>query len=334
MKYQITFWLLVIAAIILVIGIATMAGSIQALLKSKSFQKEKNNDSAGNSLKTIVVLVIGLLFSGATYASDPVAAPETSFTGAQVTDIVGMVIIDVLLLFIFLYFQRVFNNLAEDLLPPKAVKQKNPWFKLNKTLTDAVEIEDEETIMMDHEYDGIRELDNNLPPWWKWGFYATIVFAVIYLFNYHVLQYGDLQIEEYEKSMQLAEEQKEAYLATLKLSVDESNVTQLVEQADLNAGKQIFTNSCAICHGDKGQGNTGPNLTDEHWIYGNDIVNVFTTIKYGTPNGMTAWGDDDMLLGHEMQQVSSYVMSMHGTFEAGGLPPQGEKREKVTPVTE
>jgi cytochrome c oxidase cbb3-type subunit 3 len=309
-----------------------MAGSIQTLLKSKSFQDKKDRGGAGNSLKTLAVLVIGLLFSGSAFAAgseqeNPIFEPEMS-------DIIGMVIIDVLLLFIFVYFQRVFNNLAQGLLPAKAMKERNPWFKLNKVLTDAVELEDEQTVMMDHEYDGIRELDNNLPPWWKWGFYATIVFAVIYLFNYHVFQYGDLQIEEYEKSMQIAEEQKQAYLATLKLSVDESNVTQLTEAADLDAGRQIFTNNCAICHGDAGQGNTGPNLTDEHWIYGNDIVNVFTTIKYGTPNGMTAWGDDDMLLGHEMQQVSSYVMSLHGTFAAGGTPPQGEKRDKVTPVTE
>ncbi len=334
MKYQITFWMLVVAAIILLAGIAIMAGSIQTLLKTKSFREKKKKENSGSdALKTLLLLVVGLLFSGSTFAAgapeqeNPIFEPEMS-------DIIGVAIVDVLLLFIFFYFQRVFNNLAQGLLPAKALKERNPWFKLNKALTDAVDIEDEETVMMDHEYDGIRELDNNLPPWWKWGFYATIVFAIVYLLNYHVFQYGDLQYEAYEKEMAIAEEQKQAYLATLKLSVDETNVTQLVESADLDAGKKIFTSKCAICHGDKGQGNTGPNLTDEHWIYGNDIVNVFSTIKYGTSNGMTAWGDDDMLLGHEMQQVASFVMSLHGTFADGGLPPQGEKREKVTPVTE
>lgn len=333
MKYQITFWMLVVAAIILVAGIAIMAGSIQTILKSKSFQEKKKNSSGGDALKTITLLAIGLLFSGSAFAAgapqeeNPIFEPEMS-------DIIGMVIVDLLLLFIFIYFQRVFNNLANELLPARAMKEKNPWFKLNKVLTDAVELEDEETVMMDHEYDGIRELDNNLPPWWKWGFYASIVFALIYLLNYHVFQYGDLQYEAYDKEMAIAEEQKQAYLATMKLSVDETNVTQLTDAAELNAGKQIFKNNCAICHGDNAQGSTGPNLTDEHWIYGNDIVNVFKTVKYGTSNGMQAWGEDDLLLPPEIQQVSSYVMSLHGTFAAGGLPAQGDKYDKVTPVTE
>lgn len=331
MKYQITFWMLVGAAIILLAGIMIMAGSIQTLLKSKSFQNKKKEGGKGDVLKTLAVLIFGVLFSGSAMAGDE--TPSPIFEPAM-SDIIGVAIIDLLLLFVFLYFQRIFNNIARELLPAKALKQRNPWFKINKVLTDAVEIEDEATVMMDHEYDGIRELDNNLPPWWKWGFYATIVFAVVYLLNYHVFQYGDLQYEEYDKSMAIAEEQKKAYLATLKLSVDETNVTLLTDATDLEAGKQIFKNNCAICHGENAQGNTGPNLTDEHWIYGNDIVNVFTTIKYGTSNGMTAWGEDDLLLGHEMQQVGSYVASLHGTFAAGGLAPQGEKREKVTPVTE
>lgn len=334
MKYQITFWMLVVAAVILVAGIAIMAGSIQTLLKSKSFQnKKKEKGSGADALKTIAILLVGLLFSGSAFAAGA-SGEENPIFELDMSDIIGMVIVDLLLLFIFIYFQRVFNNLAQELLPAKAIKERSPWFKLNRVLTDAVEIEDEETIMMDHEYDGIRELDNNLPPWWKWGFYTTIVFAVVYLANYHVFKYGDLQHEELAKDMALAEEQKQAYLATLKLSVDETNVTQLTEGSDLAAGKQIFANNCAICHGDMAQGNTGPNLTDEHWIYGNDIVNVFKTIKYGTSNGMTAWGEDDMLLGHEMQQVASYVMSLHGTFAAGGISPQGEKMDKVTPVTE
>lgn len=332
MKYQITFWMLVGAAIILVAGIAIMAGSIRTLLKRKTFQNKKQNSTSSEALKTLLLLVVGLLFSGTAMAAgeetpNPIFEPEMS-------DIIGVAIIDLLLLFVFIYFQSIFNNLAKELLPAKALKQRSPWFKLNKVLTDAVEIEDEATVMMDHEYDGIRELDNNLPPWWKWGFYTTIVFAVIYIFNYHVFQYGDLQYEEYDKSMKVAEEQKKAYLATLKLSVDETNVTQLTEKSDLEAGKTIFKNSCAVCHGENAQGNTGPNLTDEHWIYGNEIVNVFTTVKYGTANGMTAWGEDDLLLAPEIQQVASYVMSLHGTFADGGLPPQGEKREKVTPVTE
>lgn len=333
MKYQITFWMLVVAAVILLAGIAIMAGSIQTILKSKSFQDKRKKGSSGESLKTLAVLVIGLLMSGSTFAGGP-AEQENPIFQPEMSDIIGMVLIDVILLFIFIYFQRVFNNLAQGLLPAKAMKERNPWFKLNKALTDAVDVEDEEIIMMDHEYDGIRELDNNLPPWWKWGFVASIIFAVIYLLNFHVLQYGDLQYEAYEKDMAIAEEQKQAYLATLALSVDETNVTQLTDQADIDKGKMIFKNNCVVCHGENAQGNTGPNLTDEYWIYGNDIVNIFTTVKYGTANGMTAWGEDDMLLPPEIQQVASYVMSLHGSNAAGGLPPQGEKRDKVTPVTE
>ena len=157
-------------------------------------------------------------------------------------------------------------------------------------LTDAVPIEREAEIMMDHDYDGIRELDNNLPPWWKYGFYVTIVFGVIYLIHYHVTRTGDLQLAEYDKEMAAAAIAKEAYMAEQANMVDESNLVALTESARLEAGKKVYIDNCKICHGEYGEGMVGPNLTDKYWKHGGGIANVYNTIKVGVPDkGMISW---------------------------------------------
>lgn len=190
-----------------------------------------------------------------------------------------------------------------------------------KILTDVVPIEDEASIMMDHEYDGIRELDNNLPPWWKWGFYITIIISPIYLFYYHGFNRDGLQEAEYEISMAKAEAEVQAYLEAAALNVDENSVVVLTEPTDLSAGKKIFDKNCVVCHGANGEGVVGPNLTDDYWVYEGDIKGVFTTIKYGAEKGMKSWKDE--LNPVQIQQVASYIKSF--TLKEGKAP-DGEKK--------
>jgi cytochrome c oxidase cbb3-type subunit 3 len=178
---------------------------------------------------------------------------------------------------------------------------------------------------MHHEYDGIRELDNNLPPWWVWGFYATIVFGIIYIFNYHILGTADLQIKAYDKEMVQAKKDIDAYLSKMAMNVDETNATLLTEASDLSAGKAIFSTNCIACHKENGGGDIGPNLTDNHWIYGPDVKNLFKTIKLGTANGMPEHASK--LNPIQIQQVSSYVLSMPDV-KSGGKEPQGDEYDQ------
>lgn len=184
-------------------------------------------------------------------------------------------------------------------------------------------IEEEGEIVLDHNYDGIRELDNKLPPWWVYGFYATILFAVVYMVRYHVFDDSD-QTQEYEMAVAQARIEIEEYKKTAKDLVDINTVELLTEASDLTGGKTIFEGNCAACHKVSGAGGIGPNLTDDHWILGGGIKNVFKTISEGgrAGKGMVAWKTE--LKPSEMAQVASYVLSLHGTNPADPKAPEGE----------
>lgn len=193
---------------------------------------------------------------------------------------------------------------------------------LMSSLNDAVPLESEEEIMTDHVYDGIRELDNNLPPWWKYLFYASIVFAGVYLYIYHFSDMGYSQAEEYNQEMLAAEKQKELNLKLATFSIDESNVP-MADEAGIVEGAEMFASYCAACHGGAGEGGVGPNLTDEYWLHGGSLTDVYKTIKEGVPSkGMISW--KSQLSPGNMQQIASYIMTLKGTNPANAKEPQGE----------
>jgi len=179
-------------------------------------------------------------------------------------------------------------------------------------------------ILAGHEYDGIQELDNKLPKWWLWLFYITIVFAAIYVLRYHVTGWGVSQEEEYSIEMEDARRLINQDKSTA--SIDASNVTLLTDEASLLAGKEIYDKSCAICHLAGGQGLVGPNMTDEYWIHGCSINDIFNIIVVGVPEkGMISW--KDQLTPLQIQQVSSFILSLQGTNPPNPKEPQGEKCE-------
>lgn len=204
-------------------------------------------------------------------------------------------------------------------------QQREPWWKrFNKQAWQLVPMEKEKDILFEHEYDGIRELDNSLPPWWVAMFYITIVFAVAYLGYYHVAGYGVDQATEYAQEMERAEEAVQAHLAKQADRVDETNVVALQEPQDLELGQTIFNTYCSACHGMLGEGGVGPNLTDNYWVHGGDITAVFKTIKYGVPEkGMIAW--NTQLRPVEMQKVASYIMTLVGTTPPNPKEPEGDE---------
>jgi cytochrome c oxidase cbb3-type subunit 3 len=184
-------------------------------------------------------------------------------------------------------------------------------------------MEEEHEIILDHNYDGIKELDNNLPPWWLYGFYASIIFGAIYLVRFHVFN-GENQFDELESDLAQARIDIEEYKKTAKDLVDFNTVEVLTDAGDLKAGQKIFEINCVACHKADGGGGIGPNLTDKHWILGGGIKNVFKTISEGGRDGkgMIAWKQS--LKPSEMAQVASYVLSFEGTTPAEPKAAEGD----------
>jgi cytochrome c oxidase cbb3-type subunit III len=218
-------------------------------------------------------------------------------------------------------------NIGEKLQEKEEVESPSIWSKL----TNAVPLGKEETVMLNHNYDGIRELDNHLPPWWLGLFYGTVIFGIVYLLNYHVWHWSPSQSEEYEIAMAEGKKEVEAYQAKLGDSIDEKSVKLLADVSTLENGKSIYDLNCVACHGASGEGGVGPNLTDEYWLHGGSINEIFGVIKNGVPEkGMISW--KATLKPAQIQEVSNYIYSLIGTNPANPKAPQGNKVEASTTV--
>ncbi len=221
-------------------------------------------------------------------------------------------------------FQTLSEEAKERYLEGKSSQYEWAWGKkVWSKLTGNKPIEKEGEIILDHNYDGIRELDNELPPWWVWMFYATIIFGVVYLVRFHIVGDYDQDLE-YEQEVAAATLAIEEYKKTAKDLVDVNTVELLTEASDLSAGKAIFESTCVVCHMADGGGGIGPNLTDENWILGGGIKNVFNTVAEGGRDGkgMVAW--KQVLKPVEMAQVSSYLLTFQGTTAANPKAPEGD----------
>lgn len=195
-----------------------------------------------------------------------------------------------------------------------------------KKLTRSNTIEQEADIMLDHNYDGIRELDNVLPPWWVYLFYGTIIFAGIYLVRFEVIgEYN--QDQEFQTEMKEAKASVDAYMKTAPDMMNKDKVTLLTDASSIASGKAIFQTNCVACHRADGGGQIGPNLTDEFWINGGGIKNVFNTIMEGGRDGkgMVAWKAS--IKPSDIQKLSSYVLSLQGSNPKDPKPTETEAKE-------
>jgi cytochrome c oxidase cbb3-type subunit 3 len=210
----------------------------------------------------------------------------------------------------------------------KAMQNRTFWQKLWSLKPIAFEKDQ----MLEHQYDGIAELDNPTPPWFMYLFYITIVVAVVYMFGYHIVGNGQIMNNEYSEEVAIAEKAREEYMKKFANSVNEDNVKALTEVKALEDGKKIYTQNCVACHGANGEGVVGPNLTDEYWLHGGTIKNLFHTITEGVPEkGMISWKKS--LNPIQIQQVSSYILSIQGSKPANAKEPQGEKMVAETAST-
>jgi cytochrome c oxidase cbb3-type subunit 3 len=326
---NVLFLTLVGLIIVLAIVIVAFSGVFKNIADSDYLQNKfnsKKDDSNNSSIKNIVSLV--LLFSSVSMRAQDAVLAKVIDDGRiggidQFTFYFLLFLVFVELFVLGLMFYQ-FNFLVKTHLTiVKAGKPIKVESKILKSLTDVVPIEEEESILLDHDYDGIKELDNNLPPWWKYGFYLTIVTGVIYLLHFHVFKTGDLQGKEYDNAMVQAKIEVDEFMKTSANNVDENTVKVLTEASDITAGKDLFIANCVACHGKGGEGTVGPNLTDEYWIHGGSIKDLFKTLKYGwVEKGMKSWKDD--LSPIQMAQVSSYIRTLKGTNPPNPKAPQGD----------
>jgi cytochrome c oxidase cbb3-type subunit III len=214
------------------------------------------------------------------------------------------------------------EQIAAELKPLKAAKK--PKVEVWNKLLSMRPLSEEKDLLLEHEYDGIQELDNPTPSWFMYLFYCTIGFAVVYLLIYHVFGLGQLQYDEYKTEVAQADIAKNEFLSKQANRVDENTVSLVSDPAVLAAGKTVFMTSCLACHGAQGQGLVGPNLTDDYWLHGGKISDVFKTIKYGVPaKGMPTW--EKQLSAKQISDVANYVKSLHGTNPPNAKEPQGTK---------
>ena len=178
-------------------------------------------------------------------------------------------------------------------------------------------------IIEGHEYDGIRELDNPLPRWWLAIFFLTIVFAVFYYYYFEIKDTPSSRAVLQERLAEL--EAKQAELREEAPEAEEINVAALLEDEQaMNVGQEVYIQTCASCHGQKGEGLIGPNLTDPYWIHSKgSFEGILTAIREGFPDkGMPPW--NDVIPVEKHYPLAAYVMSLQGTNPENAKGPEGE----------
>ncbi|MEI8279212.1 MAG: cbb3-type cytochrome c oxidase N-terminal domain-containing protein [Bacteroidota bacterium] len=318
--------------LVLLFVIWMLASTLRQLATAVRDKMRIEKDKASGVIKAMLLffaLSIPSLNAKAAAVADTTSkaiAPVSKYIDGIAKDdfytIMMVIALELIVVFaLVIYIRMLLRGLNSKVEVPGVVEPKKSWFW--DEFNAAASIEKEKDILLDHNYDGIQELDNSLPPWWKYGFYLTIIVGVIYLYRFHVSHDGMSQKEEYAAEMQKGEDDKAAYLAKSANNVDENTVTLLTDPTAIGEGKDLFQKNCIACHLADGGGVVGPNLTDEYWLHGGGIKDIFKTIKYGWQDkGMKSWKDD--FSPKQIQELASFVKSLRGTHPATPKAPQGE----------
>lgn len=322
---------LMITAVVLV-GVIWLLSQVMITL-SKSVLKKRKEEG---SIKALTILIGSSLLASVANAQDSYIVTglknDGNYGGMSFMGFYALIAVIAIELVVIVYFSIMIRRLFRDLSgeADKALARADEpskwlkwWNELDKKwMTKAVPVEKEADILLDHDYDGIKELDNALPPWWKYGFYITVVVGIIYLFHFHVWGTGKNPDQEYAEQMAEGQRLEEQYKARTKDIVDENNLT-LADADGIAAGKALYTQSCVACHAPDGGGGIGPNLTDNYWIHGGKLSEIYKTIKIGYPEkGMQSW--QSMYSPVQMRNLASFVQSLKGAKTANPKEPQGD----------
>ena len=296
--------------------------------------------------KILIVILMSSVLSSTARAQDNYIVSGMNhagnYGGMNMLDFYALATVIALELLIILYLSimilRSFRELSGEAdaalaRAGEASSLSKWWTALDKKwMTRAVPVEKEADILLDHDYDGIKELDNALPPWWKYGFYITIVAAFVYIYHFHYSDNGQNPTQEYAAEMAEGMRQEELYKAKTKNLVDENNIV-VADAAGIAEGKALFIQSCVACHAADGGGGIGPNLTDAYWIHGGSMNNIYKTIKTGYPEkGMQSW--ESMYSPVQMKNLSSFVQSLKGKKPAVAKDPQGDLYQENTALAD
>lgn len=287
--------------------------------------------------RIILLFILLLLIQPAVAADDSLLPADTMNNigyGAVIAMLVLFIAVMLVLLRTFKVLTRVVlktqgyteEQITAEMKPAK--KEKKQKTEVWQKLLSLRPLEEEKELLIAHDYDGIQELDNPIPAWFMYLFYGSIIFGVGYLLNYHVFKTGQLQYAEYRTEMVQADIEKKAFLSKAANRVDENTVKLVTDPAVIASGMAVFKSTCVACHGDHGQGNIGPNLTDEYWLHGGKINEVFKTIKYGVlAKGMPTW--EKQLSAKQISDLANYIESIRGTKPAAPKAPQGVKETEA-----
>lgn len=326
-----SFVVVVVAGSLIVI-----AGFIYILAKNMSaFFKIIIDKSKENKLKTMLAIIsiatlLPLFSSAQTGATTTDAPAPTSWYSTGNLMFILLMAVYITLLIIVLWLSSYFMKMMKELYAKEKINETGAdeikigwWDRVLDSFNSSVPLNKEKDIMLDHDYDGIRELDNSLPPWWLYGFYACIIFAVVYMFYFHFGGPGLSSTEAYAEEIRFAKDQADMMNKNSSaIAVDESNVVQLTDEKSLGDAKSLYANVCAACHGPEAQGGAGPNLTDRYWIHGGDINSIYKTIKTGVADkGMPQWGA--IYKPADLQKLASFVMTLQVTNPPNPKAPQG-----------
>lgn len=323
-------------AILLILMIIVLAFVIWGMGQVLTALGRQLVDKGKNSSKVLTsIFIIGLsLFTQVSFAQTAPTTTESVKAAANygglsqsafeiLLTVIGVEII--VILFLAFSIRRMYTELLPQKVKVAGQKSKLAawWSRMDKRIfTKAVAVEKEADVLLDHDYDGIQELDNALPPWWKYGFYITIVVGFVYLLNFHVFGIGKNPTEEYNAEMENARIQKERYEANNKDRIDENNVP-MADATGIKEGERLYEANCIACHLKGGAGSVGPNLTDDYWLHKGSLNDIYNTIKVGYPDkGMQSWSSQ--FNPKQISYLASYIKSLHGSNPPNAKAAQGE----------
>lgn len=327
--FDIVRYIMIGFVIFLLIIIVVLVKVVLTLSQVKREKIRKQNNKRA-IIPVITIFLIGMINTVSSFAQDLNEIKEPTFSKQFITLPADIIVLGIMIIFeliIILQLARIQSTLISS---KKVITEKTTttfqekWNKFFTKMNNTVSIDEEDKLDLQHDYDGIRELDNKIPSWWLYSFYGTILIGVIYMYRMFISETMPDQITELHEENRLAQIKIQEYLKNAANNVDENSVVML-DDAGIASGQKLFKSmGCITCHGENGEGNSvGPNLTDDYWLHKGSINDIFYSIKYGWPEkGMKSWKDD--LSPIQIAQIASYIKSLKGSNPPNAREPQGD----------